>query len=77
LVKPNSPWHQRLAKVPNWSHWLAQADDEKVLNTLRVHANKGLPCGDEVFVTKLSGLVGRSLEPKPRGRPKTKSEEKG
>ncbi|MDO8319552.1 transposase [Rhodoferax sp.] len=77
LIKPDSPWHQQLATVPSWSNWLAQADDEQALNTLRLHANKGLPCGDDGFVAKLGGMVGRSLEPKPRGRPKTKLEENG
>lgn len=70
LIKPATHWHQRLEMVSNWSNWLAQADDESALNTLRSHANKGLPCGDEGFVAKLGGMVGRSLEPKPLGRPK-------
>jgi len=36
-----------------------------------------LPCGDERFVAQLSGMAGRSLEPKPRGRPRMQMEEKG
>ncbi|PIQ54162.1 MAG: hypothetical protein COW02_05490 [Comamonadaceae bacterium CG12_big_fil_rev_8_21_14_0_65_59_15] len=77
LINPDSPRQQQLATVANWSNWLAQVDDAHALNTLRLHANKGLPCGDERFVVKLSGMAGRSLEPKPRGRPRMQMEEKG
>lgn len=77
LLKPDSPWHQQLATVTDWSAWLAQTDDASALNTLRLHANKGLPCGDEGFVARLGGMIGRSLVPKPRGRPRLVHDEKG
>lgn len=80
LIKPESPWQQQLAAVADWSGWLAQADDEDVgtLNTIRLHANKGLPCGDKVFIAKLGDMAGRSLAPRPQGRPKNiVQEEKG
>ena len=47
------------------------------MNTPRLHANKGLPCGDSGFVVRLSDMVGRLLVPKPPGRPKLELEEKG
>ncbi len=70
LLRPDSRWQQRLATVTDWPAWLAQVDDANALNTLRLHANKGLPCGDEGFVTKLGDMLGRPLAPRPRGRPK-------
>lgn len=76
LIKAESPWQQQLAAVADWPGWLAQADDENALNTLRLHANKGLPCGDEGFVAKLGDMAGRCLAPKPQGRPKKEPEEK-
>lgn len=77
LLKPDSPWQARMANNTNWSDWLAQSDPIEKLTTLRQHANKGLPCGDDAFVAKLGGMVGRSLVPKPRGRPKQDKSDKG
>ena len=70
LLKPGSTWHQQFSAIGDWSAWLAQTDDARKLKTLRLHADKGLPCGDDGFIAKLGGMVGRSLAPKPRGRPK-------
>ncbi len=77
LLRTDSPWQRQLATVTDWSAWLAQVDDANALNTLRLHANKGLPCGDEGFVTKLGDLLGRPLAPRPRGRPRLEQQEKG
>ena len=70
LLKPGSIWQQQFAAIGDWSAWLAQIDDAESLKTLRLHADKGLPCGDDGFVAKLGGMAGRSLAPKPCGRPK-------
>lgn len=69
VLNPDSPWYQRLAAVADWPHWLAQQDDAQAVATLRLHADKGLPCGDDDFVARLGQLAGRSLTPNPRGRP--------
>jgi hypothetical protein len=71
FFKPGSPWQQQLATV---TAWLAQTDDASALNTLRLHANKGLPCGDDGFVARLGGMIGRSLVPIPRARPRLEQE---
>lgn len=70
LLKFDSAWQQQLAAEKDWSAWLAQADDADKLKTLRLNADKGLPCGDERFVERLGVMAGRSLAPRPRGRPK-------
>ncbi|CAC9440500.1 hypothetical protein [uncultured Gammaproteobacteria bacterium] len=38
--------------------------------TLKINTHKGLPCGNEGFIRKLSDKVGRDLSFKKRGRPK-------
>ena len=76
LIKPDSPWQKQLAAVADWPGWLAQADNENA-NMLRLHANnKGLPCGDEGFITKLSGRAGCSLTPKPQVAQKSATEKR-
>ncbi|WP_296542811.1 transposase [Rhodoferax sp.] len=70
LLKLDSVWHQQFAAVEDWSAWLAQTDDAEKLKTLRLHADKGLPCGDEHFVERLGAMAGRSLVSRSPGRPK-------
>ncbi|VVM19318.1 hypothetical protein BSPWISOXPB_6404, partial [uncultured Gammaproteobacteria bacterium] len=38
--------------------------------TLKINTHKGLPCGNEGFIRKLSDKVGRDLSFKKRERPK-------
>ncbi|CAC9640166.1 hypothetical protein [bacterium endosymbiont of Bathymodiolus sp. 5 South] len=38
--------------------------------SLKINTHKGLPCGNEGFIRKLSDKVGRDLSFKKRGRPK-------
>lgn len=71
LLQLNSDWHRQFAAINDWSAWLTQADDSEKLKTLRLHVDKGLPCGGDHFVEQLGGMAGRSLMPRPRGRPKT------
>lgn len=68
-------WRRQFESIGDWSAWLAEGDDPEHLNVIRRNIEKGLPCGSERFVRKLEKLVGRSLEFRPRGRPK--KEEKG
>ncbi len=77
LLNMNSAWQQQLATVADWSGWLAQTENVEMLTTLRRHADKGLPCGDDRFITQLGGMAGRSLFPNPQGRPKQDKQEKG
>ncbi|MBU0610281.1 MAG: transposase [Armatimonadetes bacterium] len=61
-----------LSVVSDWRGWLSDPEDEQTLMRLRLNAHKGLPSGDDAFLRRIEGLVGRSLEPKPRGRPRGK-----
>ena len=63
-------WPRRFAQVDNWSSWLADKDEPEKLELLRRNIDKGLPCGTNRFVKRLGAKIGRSLEYRPRGRPK-------
>lgn len=52
-----------------WAKWLAEPETEENVVLLRRHVEKGLPCGDEGFLTGLEALVGRSLRYRAQGRP--------
>ena len=61
-------WRRRCEAVGNWSAWLAGGDDQASLDTLRRHANRGLPCGSPAFVEMLEKTTGRKLQRRPQGR---------
>ena len=42
----------------------------KSIELLQTYTRKGLPCGDDDFITKLSDKIGRDLSFKGVGRPK-------
>jgi len=58
-----------------WSDWLTDPDDPKALATLRLNTGTGRPAGDKGFVAKLEAMVGRTLWPKPVGRPKKEKDD--
>ncbi len=71
-------WVKAMAEVSDWSQWLAEEDEVEKLKVIRRNINKGLPCGSEAFVERLSRISGRSLKFLPRGWPREiKDEEKG
>ena len=62
------PW-----PVPNWTDYL-RSEDEKMAESIRRQTMTGRPSGDESFVARLEGLLGRVLHPRKRGRkPKAKN----
>lgn len=52
-----------------WSSWLVLPESDKSISMLRQNIEKGLPCGDKSFVSKLEKLAGRPLRYRPQGRP--------
>ena len=60
-----------LAMIPDWCAFLKSAVPEEELRDIRRHARTGRPSGDESFLARLEGLVGRLLQPQKRG-PKPK-----
>ena len=54
----------------DWKGLLNSALREEQLNELRGHGRTGRPLGDETFLERLEGLVGRVLKPQKGGRPR-------
>ena len=61
---------ERRGVVENWAPWLAEPDEEQVLEKLRRQTRNGRPLGAPAFVCHLETLAGRLLAAKPVGRPK-------
>lgn len=59
-----------LATVGDWSAWLREPDDEKLVAMVRRNTRTGRPAGDESFIDELEASVGRVLRPKKGGRPR-------
>ena len=53
-----------------WQGLLNRALREEELKALRAHGRTGRPLGDETFLERLEGLVGRVLKPQKGGRPR-------
>jgi hypothetical protein len=50
--------------------YLMEGDDDKLIQKIRQNTKTGRPCGDEDFIKKIEGLIGRRLRTLPRGRPR-------
>ena len=59
-----------LAMVRDWKGLLKSVLREEELEELRGHGRTGRPLGDDAFLERLEGLVGRVLKPQKAGRPK-------
>ncbi|MEE9613752.1 MAG: transposase [Thermodesulfobacteriota bacterium] len=59
-------------KIKGWEDYLKDSDDESAIETIRKSTLTGRPCGDDRFVEKIEGTIGRILKALPRGRPKKK-----
>jgi putative transposase len=70
LLNSSSKWSKAFAETPDWAAWLAEGDEAQELNVIRRNIEKGLPCGSDAFVKKLSLLAGRTLKYRPLGRPR-------
>ena len=73
LLNLKSKWSKAFLTIPDWSAWLAEGDEESEINLVRRNVERGLPCGSDSFVNKLSKQAGRNLDFRPRGRPKAPS----
>lgn len=56
-------------QVGDWAAWLSQTEDELIVDTLRKKTRTGRPAGNDSFIDRLEGMLGRILRPKKAGRP--------
>ncbi len=61
-----------LKGIRDWSEYLSVLEEDEGINRLRYCTERGYPAGDESFVMKLEGLLGRVLRPGAKGRPRKK-----
>ena len=54
----------------NWLEYLREEDDKIVVDEVRNNTRTGRPCGDDGFISRIEGLLGRQLKALPRGRPR-------
>lgn len=59
-----------LQKIKDWSHYLEEKENSRVISEIRNRTVTGRPCGDESFVETLQKLLGRTFTFGPRGRPR-------
>ena len=63
---------RRKAFNSDWKAWLALSESEQQLTRMRQIFSRGLPFGDEGFITKLERQCRESLRCRSVGRPKSK-----
>lgn len=57
-------------EIEDWSAYLAEKDDEAMIDSIRINSRTGRPCGDDYFISKTEKLLGRRLAAFPKGRPR-------
>ena len=62
--------------VEDWSAWLAQPDEESVIDYIRQQTQTGRPCGNETFLDQVEGLLNRTVRRKKPGRKPKKQQPK-
>ena len=62
--------------VEDWSAWLAQPDEESVIDYIRQQTQTGRPCGNETFLDQVEGLLNRTVRRKTPGRKPKKQQQK-
>jgi putative transposase len=55
-------------KVKNWVEWLRAGEDAAMVETIRACTRTGRPAGDEVFVSRVKKITGRTVRAKKGGR---------
>lgn len=70
-VLSGSPrWRALLSEVRDWPRWLEDDEPADRLDAVRLHTERGLPCGSERFIRMLESAAGRRLQRQPPGRPR-------
>ncbi|MBO1927231.1 transposase [Thiomicrorhabdus sp. 6S2-11] len=64
------PTQYQPSQQPDWLSYLNENEDAELIAVIRRNIEKGLPCGNEDFISKLEKATDRALTFKPVGRPK-------
>ncbi len=59
-----------LESVKDWREYLDEKENSVMTSTLFQNTKAGRPCGDEVFISTIEGIIGRRLTALPVGRPR-------
>ena len=57
-------------EIKDWLGYLKEKGDKQLIEEIRKNSLTGRPCGDDAFIRKIEGIVGRRLKALPRGRPR-------
>ncbi len=60
---------EKRGNIGDWSAWLRERDDKEFIEQLRASTRTGRPLGCKYFLDRLEKGLGRTVRPKPRGRP--------
>jgi len=61
-----------LDEIEDWSAYLTEKGDEKLIKNIRRVTKTGLPCGEDGFINEIEKILDRKLAVSPRGRPRKK-----
>jgi len=56
-------------EIRDWLEYLKEEDDKVMVDKIRSSTRTGRPCGDDGFMSRMEGLLGRQLKALSRGRP--------
>lgn len=62
-----------IESVAEWSAYLEEKEESRMIEAIRQNTRTGRPCGEERFVLRIEESLGRRLNAMPRGRPRTSS----
>ncbi len=65
----NDHWLRQINAIDDWSRWLAAGEELQRVADLRSQTRRCMPCGSVAFIDSLEATTGRTLRPRPRGRP--------
>lgn len=73
IEKVKDPWLANITNIidiKNWSKYLNEKEDEKIIKSIKADTLTGRPSGSSKFVEELEKKTGLRLRPLAWGRPK-------
>lgn len=57
-------------EIRDWIGYLRGEEDKQLIENIRKNSMTGRPCGDDIFIELMEGVIGRRLRALPWGRPR-------